>query len=433
MSQIYLFVLSAIVVLILGHVAIKPARIFEYPYFMAATFAVFVLPQGYSLVRFPGSLGPDEVADILLMSILCLVSAVLGYSVRPTRVAKRMFDQPLDLERLYLTGVGLICVGFISSYLLAADEEIQAVGNQGTGRITLYFFFGSLALPGFCICVRLLWERFTTGRLLWVMIGALLPLSAILFSGRRETAVSFGMAIVLTRFFQNRKSPARALIFGSIFFAMVAIPAIGTYRGLMATGRGDLVKEIRLVDNFKDFFNKESILELRNGAAVMHATNFTGNFGWGRGYWNQLVFRFVPAQIVGRDIKDSLMIGTDSRRILEAQLENKFEISSGSTITGMGDSYREFGWLGCLFFAIVGRFFRALWNSCVNHDAIFPQIFYIMICTSAMRALTHQSVDFLPGMIHQFIFLGMGYAYAKIPIRDVRLRTQMRAPAARRR
>ena len=55
-----------------------------------------------------------------------------------------------------------------------------------------------------------------------------------------------------------------------------------------------------LVGGFKRFVSEESTLELRNGAAVIESTRQTGNYEFGKGYWNTIVFRFVPAQISRR-------------------------------------------------------------------------------------------------------------------------------------
>ena len=434
MTSFLLILLFGLVAAILAKVASRPALIFEYPYFMAAVFAVFVLPQAYSLVNFPGGVTREDVDSVLLMCILCLLFAVLGYSLRPSDSMHRMFAQPVDTSRLFITGVGLISVGLLATFLLPKQEIRMAERGGLTGVTTIYMFFASLTLPGFAICARLLREKFTRGRLLAVILGALVPLHSIVSGGRREIAVTFALAIGLSAFYNNRKPPSRLLIFGALFFAMIAIPATGIYRGLINQGRAELVTQMRPIENFVDFFSQESVLELRNAAALINSTQIRDSYGWGKGYWNQLVFRFVPAQILSREFKDSLMIGEgSSRKIYATELANNYEISAGSTNTGMGDAFEQFGWFGCLFFAVLGMFFKSLWTTSLLRDAVFPQVFYIMVCSSAMRTVTHQSVDFLPGMIYQLVFLGVGYWYAKIPDRDLQMMTQARRRPVRRR
>ncbi|MEQ1749037.1 MAG: hypothetical protein ABL974_06415, partial [Prosthecobacter sp.] len=211
----------------------------------------------------------------------------------------------------------------------------------------------------------------------------------------------------------------------ALIFAMLAIPATGTYRGLVATGQVSKIDRIDLYENFVNYFNKVSTLELRNGAALIKATTLLGSYQWGTGYWNQLVFRFVPAQILGRDFKDALMSGSTVQKLYSSRLATQYEIPPGSTLTGMGDSFQEFGWFGFIFFIFLAFIFRSVWAAASQPNAIFPQLFYILICSSAMRTVTHQTVDFLPGMIYQLTFLSVGYLYAKAPYTHVH---QVRQP-----
>jgi hypothetical protein len=85
----------------------------------------------------------------------------------------------------------------------------------------------------------------------------------------------------------------------------------------------------------------------------------------------------------------------------------------GLTVTGMGDSFNEFGYLGCLFFAAVGYLFKTLWAAANRPNGIVAQILYIQITTSAMRAATHQTVDFLPAFIYGLAFIGAIAFYAR--------------------
>jgi hypothetical protein len=168
------------------------------------------------------------------------------------------------------------------------------------------------------------------------------------------------------------------------------------------------------VGNFKNFIFEESILELRNGAAIIEATRQTGNYQLGKGYWNHLVFRFVPGQLVGMDLKQSLMFGVwDIGK--SGGSESGVQFSRGSTITGMGDTFLQFGWFGCLFFAFMGMLFKGMWQASLAPNALFARLMYVMTFTSGMRAVTHWTADFLPGLLYFAIFLGLAGFYAAVP------------------
>lgn len=48
-------------------------------------------------------------------------------------------------------------------------------------------------------------------------------------------------------------------------------------------------------------------------------------------------------------------------------------------------------------------------------NATLPQLLYIMVCPSAMRAVTHWTLDFLPGLLYSALFLGLAAWYAHRP------------------
>jgi hypothetical protein len=92
-----------------------------------------------------------------------------------------------------------------------------------------------------------------------------------------------------------------------------------------------------------------------------------------------------------------------------------FKRSKGSTVTGMGDSFKQFGYFGCLFFALLAVIFRSLWETSLQPNTYFAKLLYIQTSTSAMRAVTHQTVDYFPGLLYNVVFLGLAVLYARIP------------------
>lgn len=414
MAGFYAFLLVMMIGWLLLKVAWKPALIFEYPYFVASTLAVFILPQVFSLLRFPGRISLGAVEDVMLMTCLCLLAAIVGYKMSPSLTVLRRMAVPVDEGRLFHVGLVFLGVAYVFSYLLATTEVQQTEKTGLTGIATIYLFFITLMFPGFAICLMLLLQRFTTPRLLATVAGGIVPLINVI-AVRREPTVMLGLTIVLGIYFARRRPPSRLVIFGALFGAMLMIPATGAYRSMLKHGTMGEARQFDLIGNFKDYIDQESILELRNGAAVIEATQRFSTYDFGAGYWNQIVFRFIPAQIVGLKRKNALLIGTTVEKMQTGVTALGYEISVGSTVTGMGDAFQHFGWFGCLFFTLLGLFFRSIWTACLVPHALFAQLLYILICTSAMRAVTHQTVDFLPGFIYQSVFLGLGMLYAARP------------------
>ena len=72
----------------------------------------------------------------------------------------------------------------------------------------------------------------------------------------------------------------------------------------------------------------------------------------------------MPAQFVGADVKSSLYILDREDRVASQLLRYGYYIPNGSTITGIADSFLQFGWFGWVFLFSLGglqsRFLRRL-------------------------------------------------------------------------
>lgn len=348
------------------------------------------------------------------MTCLCLAATVLGYLLKPSVWLARKVSSPVMPSRILHVGILFVACGIIFGFLLSQIQiEINSERGGMTGRATLYLFFASLKFPGLAICLSLMMQKLTFPRLVLVFFAAISPFREVILGGRREPAVVLGLIVMLSLYFYRRKKPSAAFIFGALLMGMLAIPATGIYRGLAAQGELSQIRRLDLVGNFKDYFGKESILELRNAAAIIESTQIYEDYEYGAGYWNQMVFRFVPAQLVGKSTKDAILVGNTVEELFRKDSASGHEYSTGSTLTGIGDSFKQFGWFGCIFFAVLAVVFKSFWLAAIQPNALFAQLLYLLICTSAMRAVTHQTVDFLPGFSYQFMFLCLGLWYAR--------------------
>ena len=411
MTGFFFWTFVALLLLPLVKAIELPERVYHYPYFMAAVFAVFVLPQAVSLVRFPGAAPEQAVRNVLLVTCLCLGACLPGYHLAAGPPAARRVSRAVDETRLFHAGLVFVACGLAFSHVLAhTDIQTNEFGGW-TGPATIYGFFQQLCYPGFAICLMVALRQpglFSIGS---VLVAAVVPMQSILF-GRREPAVLFLLTIGLTFYFQWGLKPARWIIATVLGFSLLAVPATATYRRFQLEGDWQAVRHIDLVSHFKDFLNEESVLELRNAAMLIEATRRSGEYELGAGYWNHLVFRYIPGQLLGAGFKESLMLPVH-REGLERELSGMDYVNpTGSTVTAMGDSFQQFGYFGCLFFLGTGLFFRRLWPAAASRNALLAQLLYIQSCTCAMRAVTHWTLDFLPGLAYNFIFLGAAAVYA---------------------
>lgn len=414
MAEIYLTALTALLGGVLLHGIARPARLYEYPYFMCAAFAVFILPQAFSLYSYPGAASQRAIESVLIMTLLCTVACLVGYRARPSRAILELAVRPIDDQRLFHCGVLFIVAGFFFTVLISGMSAAEKGGTMWTGRVTIYLFFANLMFPGFAICFRQALRKGDAVAWFWTAAGAVIPAVSAVVYGRREPAVLFAVSLVMAFYFEKRWAPPRAAAVLLVIAAAIALPATGRFR--TGIGRESAIERLTSIDfigNFNAYISRASVLELRNAALLIEATSDIGQYDWGAAYWNQLVFRFVPAQILGKDFKDNLMLPTNMERCRQVCAARGYRAEPGSTITGMADAFQQFGYAGCLFFAVLAVAFKSLWHASLRENAVFAQLLYIQTSTSGMRAVTHQTVDYLPGLAYNLIFLGMAAIYAR--------------------
>lgn len=403
--------LLALTSILLVTALIRPRLIYEYPYFMAAAFMTFILPQAYALVR--QGWASSYMAVTLVVGLLCLSACWLGYQLPARSRWIERLNVPVNPSRFLHAGIAFVITGFVFNHLIEMLPEDEK-GSMWTGRITIYSFFGQLIYPGFAICFYSAVRTRSLFAWLVALVAATIPLELAVVYARREATTLFLLTLVLTFFFHKGWSVPRWGIALAIFAVTLFIPATSEYRTLAQDDPLGAIRQINFTEQFKNYFDEDAISEVRNATILIAATQETGDYELGAGYWNRIIFRFVPAQILGQEFKDSLMIGGEQRdygEFVEDALGTK--ISVGSTLTGIGDSFNQLGYFGCLFFAGVAYLFKNLWTAAMQENGTVAQILYIQITTTAMRALTHQTIDFLPGLIYSGVFIAIVALYAR--------------------
>lgn len=389
----------------------RPVLIYQYPYFMAATFVAFIAPQLFGLFKLEWA-GPF-VETTALMSLLCVVCCWLGNLLKPHPTFIEKLNVSLNPDRFLQGGIVLVVTGLYFNYKLSNLPVVEDAGLM-SGIGTVYLFFGGLVYPGFAICFYCALKH--RNPIAWVAtaVAAMIPLQAAIFYGRREPTVLFILSFAMSFYFIKGKTPPRWAVVAAIIGGMFIIPSIGQYRSLAKDDPLAAFKSIDFKEEFGEYFDEEAISEVKNATVLIAVTQQTGDYEWGAGYWNRIVFRFVPAQFVGREFKNSLMIGGALRDPAEFVEENMgYALPTGSTVTGLGDSFNQFGYFGCLVFAVMAYIFKNFWTAANHADGTGAQILYIQVMTTAMRSLTHQTLDFLPGLIYSGLFIGLVVYYAK--------------------
>src|SRR6185295_11604725 len=139
-------------------------------------------------------------------------------------------------------------------------------------------------------------------------VSTIIPIRAAVTYGRRETTVLFLLTLAITLFFHYGRSIPRWLLAGGLLFAMVLIPATEQYRRLAKFGPLEAIRQIDFLNPIKAYDLDNTVSEARNGMMLIAASRTTESYRYGKDYWNEIVFRFVPAQFVGTEVKNELMV-----------------------------------------------------------------------------------------------------------------------------
>ncbi|MBA3832906.1 MAG: hypothetical protein H0X34_13635, partial [Chthoniobacterales bacterium] len=244
---LYFAPFAILTLLLVGAAIIRPQLLYEYPYFMGATFAVFILPQAYSL--YLNEWGGIYLESTLLMCTLCLLCCWLGYRLRPHPGVMERLNVPIDSGRFLQGGIVLVLIGwyFTLKFGSLAEEELS---SQMTGIGTIYLFFGGLIYPGFAICFYSALR--SGGFLAWAgtAAAAISPLQAAVFYGRREPTALLLLSLGLSLYFIKGRRPPRLIVLAAIVGGIIAIPLTGEYRKLAADDPLGALKSIDFEEQF---------------------------------------------------------------------------------------------------------------------------------------------------------------------------------------
>lgn len=381
------------------------ARVYQYPFFMGATFTGFIFPQAIALAN-DDSLPERAVQRILVMACLCSAMCWLGYQIPIPLTWKNPVSPLFDSKRLRIGALIYIGIGLAFWTVIYSLPQGRALSGFSTGIITVYFFFADFLTIGFSIILLETLRKPKLLNILIFLVSILIPLYRIVFFGRREETVFVALSLALGFYFTRRQVVNSWLVIVSIFLATIITFNIGEYRNAIVTGNWD---------NFNPISNVASILkaeksipdsELRNAAFIVDSTVESARYGWGSGYWDRLIFRWVPSQFLGSDFKSrlqfSLATTLKSQDLYEVY---GYQPTSGSTSTGLGDAFAEFDYIGSLIFALLAMFFKFLWCRAVYGGSLPAQLAYIVLSVKAMLAITHNTGDFLSDLLYLALFL----------------------------
>jgi hypothetical protein len=379
------------------------ARFYQFPFWAGVIALGWFYPQAiggyFNFFKFPDY----AYCNAMLFASLCTLALWFGFSRAVKKKARlaSWLQLKFNASKLYYVGAALCLAGFYFYWKLWNLPEEELARTQWTGAAVKYLFLASVFKLGFLV----LWLRYLVrGR--WLDLKSLafiVPclcflLSAAFLRGRRSEMMNLLSYVPVALWFCRNRAIPRWFIISGLIGGFVLINGIGIYRSIMMDNRLTLEERIKMALRADYVVSlekgvKESGHEFKNYVFQRQAYADKGSYDYGAYHWNQLVFNYIPAQVVGAELKESLMLPVLS---MSEVVKNSygFAWAIGSTSTGYTDSFGSFGWLGVVKFGLIGVLMGRLYSYATS-GAFLARLLYVYCLTTAMVGITHETNEIL--------------------------------------
>ncbi|MDX2306645.1 MAG: hypothetical protein NW216_00225 [Hyphomicrobium sp.] len=368
------------------------AGVLQYPFLAAAVMAGWFLPQAIKLTE-----SYELPAGAFALTMFYASAAMLAIWFGDRTRIRRLSKKPEFDERSLLIGAMILsAIGALAYGLILRSNATQTEEGLTTGIVTIYFFFYKAQYFGYALALLLYLQRPSMLALGIVVFNVMTLSSFILFGGRRGPAVDLTLITLCALWFQWRFLVPKWLMLGGIAAGAIFISAAGQYRSLVTTINDPMVREgdarlptfdeMMQIDWLGSFTNtgQNAVFEVSNAIHYIAASWETLRFDYGLHYWNFFVFRFVPGQVVGLDLKKSLQFDIPD---LPVEIYG-YVRHIGTTYTGFADTFMAFGPLGVLVFYFIARLMRGWWVRGMD-GSIKDQYYYCTVIGTSLHAVTH--------------------------------------------
>ena len=394
-------------------------RVFQYPTIAGTSWLVYFGVEAFGAIQNPHKYPQAALDDgglIIALVMLCLCSGAgwLGY-YHAGKSRRTLRFTELSEHRLFWGGVILYGIGFAGAYKLAQltggfVQQFTGGGHynlEWAGASVRYSFFSKLTYPGLLLVLMSTLRRFSWRKLLVCGLFVLYPLAIVVFLGRRSVAGMLAGIILLSLYFTKRIRIPRILCVVAPIAAFIVIYYGPAYRSTSQYGLDydEIANSVSQVD-------MDSVLKGQQYASfdVMvvwgAAANRSMAFGYGADFYNNLMSFYVPRQIVGEKIKQSLMIGgfSDKAKAAVARVYD-WGPHYGSFLTGPYTAFSQFWFFGCLLYYVFGYVFRLLWQAAHERRNLAAQIWYIS-CMILIPDSIMSSIIVVPAqLVYTFAFM----------------------------
>lgn len=396
---ILLILLCAIFAVLMG--LSRPGGYISVPALFGAVTLAFIVPQLMALES--SELIQREFLERLeLMVLLCFLASLLGwYSVqtpngRPIRMHITMQSRPYLVSTIVLTLIMLV----LGIYQRSLGAELSAQGvTQWTGIATVVAFGSSLRPVALTLSLLLLFQRPTLTTVALAATNFLVLGGAAFIELRRSEMIDLGISVLAALWFAKRVRIPMYLFVGAAAAMAFVTFGISELRSAsrhieITTGKAPSLLDPAVWNSVSISSIEQSVNlapDFVNAAYLIGDYSSGEDFRLGALFWNGVVHQWVPAQILGPEFKRSLMIGATLEETFDsvdvAYVE--YEYWGGTTATGFGSAFGDFGFFGAGWFFLIGALLARVHRAACEGD-VWSQALFPAMGAAALICFTHQ-------------------------------------------
>jgi hypothetical protein len=379
----------------------RPGGYISVPALFGAMTMAFVVPQLLALEA-SRLIRPDFLTGLQLMVLLCFMASVLGWycitspNGRPIRLRMTTQARPYLVSTVVLT-LAMLVLG-IYQRSLGAELSSQGI-TQWTGVATIVAFGSSLRPVALTLSLLLVFKRPTVITFCLAATNFLVLGSAAFIELRRSEMIDLGISVLAALWFAKRVRIPTYLFVGAA--AAMALVTFGISE--LRTASRDIEIATGKAPSLFDpaVWNSTSISSIEKSVNLapdfVNAAYLIGDYSSGEDLrlgallWNGVVHQWVPAQFLGSEFKRSLMIGATLEETFGSVDTSyvEYEYWGGTTATGFGSAFGDFGFFGAGWFFLIGAFLAKVHRAACEGD-VWSQSLFPALVAAALICFTHQ-------------------------------------------
>ena len=353
---------------------VRKNQCFQFPFWAGAISLGWFYPQAINAYANIKQYPAQSFAPAMFFATLCSLALWIGYhnAVCKQPVRASWLDMEFDGKKLIIGGALLCMGGFFFQWKLSHLPEELLNQTQWSGITVRYYFLGSIFHFGFLSLwlIYLAQKKWVIPRLLIFIVPCLLLLlDTAVVRGRRAGMMTLVSYIFVSLWFVRRVALPRWALLAGLVVGLALINSIGVYRNAMGGKDLPLIERVKAasvatLEVAQDEEEEKPYYEFNNYLYYRKVCADELKFDYGLEHWNNVVFNYVPAQIVGRKFKDSLMLPLYNGYVELAEKRYGHKWFLGTVATGYLDSFKSFAWLGFIKFSLVGWMMAMLPKVC---------------------------------------------------------------------